>query len=200
MIYLNNTEKEKYRIQFEAAQLEQMFLMEKNAEYKKSAQDSQVLKDEIDVLKHTSDKVEKLESTIDSYKVKMEEMVDLKKQMKQMEENNTRYLEKIIGLEEDVKKISTLKSQIEMYKKKIQELHEQLLSDEMKSKKLEYEHKEVEEVHKQTEASLRLERDRIQNELNRLKETHEQLLINSQTLQQGSGQSKLCQNMKRFYK
>ena len=98
--YKLEAEKEKYRIQFEAAQLEQMLLMEKNVEYKKLVQNSQVLKDEIDVLKHTSDKVEKLESTIESYKIKMEEMVDLKKQMKQMEENNTRYLEKILGLEE----------------------------------------------------------------------------------------------------
>ena len=64
------------------------------------AQDAQALKDEVDVLKHTSNKVEKLESTIDSYKIKLEEMVDLKQQMKQQEENNTRYLEKIISLEE----------------------------------------------------------------------------------------------------
>jgi len=64
------------------------------------AQHAQNLKDEVDILKHTSDKVEKLESTIQTYKIKLEEMVDLKTQMKQMEENNTKYLEKIIQLEE----------------------------------------------------------------------------------------------------
>ena len=67
---------------------------------KKLAQDAQILKDEVDILKHTSNKVEKLELTIDTYKIKLEEMCDLKRQIKQMEDNNTRYLEKIIGLEE----------------------------------------------------------------------------------------------------
>lgn len=180
--YKLEAEKEKYRIQFEAAKLEQDLLMSKNVEFKKMAQDAQALKDEVDVLKHTSNKVEKLESTIDSYKIKLEEMVDLKQQMKQQEENNTRYLEKIISLEEEVKKINTLRSQIDMYKKTIQELHEQILSDEMKSKKLEYEYKGVEEAHIQAENNIRMERDRIQNELDRLKETYEQLVINSQTL------------------
>lgn len=175
--YKLESEKEKYRIQFEAAKLEQELLMSKNVELKKIAQDAQALKDEVDVLKHTSNKVEKLESSIESYKIKLEEMVDLKRQMKQQEENNTRYLEKIIGLEEEVKKINTLRSQIEMYKKNIQELHEQILNDEMKCKKMEYEFKGMEETRIQAENEIRMERDRIQNELNRLKETYEQLLI-----------------------
>ena len=70
-----------------------------------------------------------------------------------------------------------------MYKKKIQELHEQVLNDKIKSKKLEYEYKEIEDTHRISESILRSERDRIQNELGRLKETHELLLINSQTFQ-----------------
>jgi hypothetical protein len=98
--YNMEAEKEKYRIQFEASQLQQIILIKTNSEYKKLAQNSQVLKDEIDVLKHASDKVEKLESAIDSYKIKMNELVDLKKQMKQTEENNTRYLERTLRLEE----------------------------------------------------------------------------------------------------
>ncbi len=67
---------------------------------KKIAQDAQHLKDEVDILKHTSDKVEKLESAIEIYKIKLEEMADLKNQMRQLEENNSKYLEKIVQLEE----------------------------------------------------------------------------------------------------
>jgi hypothetical protein len=63
-------------------------------------QENQSLKDEIDILKHTSDKVEKLESIIDTYKIKLEEMADLKRQMKSLEENNHSYLEKIVTMEE----------------------------------------------------------------------------------------------------
>lgn len=67
---------------------------------KKLANEHQNLKDEIDVLKHRSDKVEVLESTIESYKIKLEEMMDLKRQIKSLEENNTKYLEKILNMEE----------------------------------------------------------------------------------------------------
>jgi hypothetical protein len=63
-------------------------------------QENQSLKDEIDILKHTSDKVEKLESLIETYKLKLEEMADLRRQMKDLEENNTNYLQKILTMEE----------------------------------------------------------------------------------------------------
>ena len=53
-----------------------------------------------------------------------------------------------------------------MYKKQIQELHEQMLNDEMKSKKLEYEYKSMEEQFNNS----RLERDRLQLDYERLKD------------------------------
>ena len=65
----------------------------------------------------------------------------------------------------------TLKSQIDMYKKQMQELHEQILSDETKMKKLEYEYKGVEE----TCNNLRQEKDKLQSEYERLKDTHDQM-------------------------
>ncbi len=133
------------------------------------AQEHQSLKDEIDILKHTSDKVEKLESTIEAYKIKLEDMADLRKQIKSLEENNTNYLEKILIMEEEVKKIATFKSQIEMYKKQIQELHEQRLSDEMKMKKLEYEYKSAEEACN----LLRSEKEKMQAEYFLLKSSAE---------------------------
>ena len=98
-LYKLESEKEKYRVQFEAAKADQKNLIEKNIELKKLAHDAQVLKDEIDVLKHTSDRVEKLESTIEMYKIKLEEMADLKQQMKQLQENNAAYLEQIVQME-----------------------------------------------------------------------------------------------------
>ena len=98
-LYKLESEKEKYRVQLEAAKTDQKNLIEKNIELKKLAHDAQVLKDEIDVLKHTSDKVEKLESTIEMYKIKLEEMADLKVQMKQLQENNAGYLEQIVQME-----------------------------------------------------------------------------------------------------
>jgi RNA binding exosome subunit len=63
-----------------------------------------------------------------------------------------------------------------MYKKQIQELHEQVLNDEMKMKKLEYEYKSLEEIN----TNLRIDKQKLQNDCERLKETNEQLSINAE--------------------
>jgi chromosome segregation ATPase len=130
----------------------------------KTVKENQSLKDEIDVLKHTSDKVDKLESLIETYKLKLEEMADLKRQMKGLEENNTSYLEKILGMEEEVKRIGPLKSQIDMYKEQMKELHEKIMSDAIRMKKLEFELKTVEEQCR----ALANEKNRLQLELDTL--------------------------------
>lgn len=176
------SDKEKYRIQLEAAKLEQDLLIEKNVELKKLSQEHQTLRDEIDVMKHRSDRVEMLESSIEQYKIKLEDMADLRKQLKCMEEANTSYLEKILAMEEEVKRISTLKTQIDMYKRQIQELHEQVLADEMRMKKLEYEHRMVEE----SAQVVRNERDRLLSELERVKDWNEQLTMNEQVRKNSS--------------
>ena len=139
------------------------FLKQKNIELKKVAQENQCLKDEIDILKHTSDRVEKLESTIDTYKIKLEEMADLKRQMKNQEENNVKHVERILFMEEEVRKQVTLKSQIDMYKKQIQELHERITSDETRMRQLEYELKGADE-----------EKHKWQSDYERIKYAHEQ--------------------------
>ena len=71
------------------------------------------------MLKHRSDKVEKLETTIESYKLKLEEMVDLKRQIKSLEENNTKYLEKILVMEEVSRTQNSKKKSVKKFKIKI---------------------------------------------------------------------------------
>ena len=44
----------------------------------------QLSQDEVDILRETSDKVVKYESTIETYKKKLEEMGDLKRQIKEI--------------------------------------------------------------------------------------------------------------------
>ena len=163
-LYKLDADKEKYRVQYEASKQEQQTLIEKNIELKRVAQENQCLKDELDILKHTSERVEKLESTIDNYKIKLEEMADLRRQMKSQEENNAKYVERIVCMEEEVvRKQVTLKSQIEMYKKQIQELHERVTSDETRVKSLEYELKGMEE-----------EKQKWQADYERLKYKHDE--------------------------
>ena len=140
----------------------------------------QSLKDEMDVLKYRSERLDKLEASVYSYKIKLEEMDDLRNQMRSLEEDNSKYLERIFQMEEEVKKIALLRSQIDGYKKQIQQLHEQTLGDEMKIKKLEYEYKDVEE----TCRMLRTEKEQLRSEYRRLRDSHEQLAISAQAFEQ----------------
>ena len=71
-------------------------------------------------------------------------------------------------------------------KKQIQELHEQILNNEMQMKKLEYEYKSVQEKC----MDLGNDRDRLQLEYDRLKESYETMSINAHAIE-NTKQSKL---------
>jgi chromosome segregation ATPase len=154
-----------------------VFVLLKNIELKKLSSETQNLKDEIDILKHNRDKVNKLESTIETYKIKLEEMSDFKNQMRLLEETNTQYMQTIIKMEEETKKIQALKNQIEMYKKQIQDLHENIRIQEMKVKKYELENKKLEERFLQEQN----EKEQLVHEIDKLKETNEHLQSNLNT-------------------
>jgi hypothetical protein len=80
-------------------------------ELKKTSQETQALKDELDILRHNTDKVSKLETTIQTYKIKLEEMSDLKNQIRILEETNTKYMEQIIQMEEVCSSVCLKKKQ-----------------------------------------------------------------------------------------
>ena len=70
------------------------------------------LKDEVDILRETADKATKYEATIETYKKKLEEMGDLRRQVKLLEDKNTDYMQRNMELEEDVKKTGSWKPQV----------------------------------------------------------------------------------------
>lgn len=65
-----------------------------------TAGEARLLKDELDILRDTADKVEKYESTIQSYKKKLEELGDLKRQVKILESKNIAYIQQNMELEQ----------------------------------------------------------------------------------------------------
>lgn len=97
------------------------------------------LKDELDALREANDKLKVSEALITTYKKKLEDYSDLKRQIKQLEERNADYLQQNLHQEEHVKKLSALRGQIELYKKEIQELHEKLDGELNKCGKFEFE-------------------------------------------------------------
>lgn len=97
------------------------------------------MKDELDALREANDKLKASEALITTYKKKLEDYSDLKRQVKHLEERNAEYLQQNLHQEEHVKKSSTLKGQVELYKKEIQELHSRLDTEINKSVKIEFE-------------------------------------------------------------
>ncbi|GFQ80829.1 protein Hook homolog 3 [Trichonephila clavata] len=146
-------------------------LQQKNEELQRLAEESQSMKDELDVLRHTSDKVNVYEATIESYKKKLEDMSDLKRQVKMLEGKNTHYMQQCMELEEELKKSGMMKSQIDMYKKQVQELQSRLSEETKRADKAEFENKRS--LEKLT--SVQQERERLVIERNSLKESLEEL-------------------------
>ena len=84
----------------EMQEKELLDLQAKLEEVQKMADEARHLKDEVDILRETADKAIKYEATIASYKKKLEEYGDLKRQVKILEDKNLDYMQQNMELEE----------------------------------------------------------------------------------------------------
>lgn len=130
------------------------------------------MKDELDALREANDKLKVSEALITTYKKKLEDYSDLKRQVKHLEERNADYLQQNMHQEENVKKLSALKGQVELYKKEIQELHEKLDTELNKCVKIEFElnnaNAKVTALQRENE-SLTVERDALLDQYDQLR-------------------------------
>nr|XP_046231999.1 protein Hook homolog 3 isoform X1 [Scatophagus argus] len=183
--------KDDYRIRCEELEKELLDVKSQNEELVSLADEAQSLKDEMDVLRHSSDKVSKLEGTVEHYKKKLEDMGLLRRQNKLMEEKNTVLMQTNIGLEEELRKANAAKSQLETYKRQVVELQNRLSEESKKADKMEFEYKRV----KEKVDSLQKEKDRMRTERDSLKETIEELhCVQAQEGQLTSGLFPLASN------
>jgi len=148
----------------------------REAELQKLASQSRGLKDELDILREKSDKVEKYEAIIETYKNKLGEMGDLKRQIKLLEDKNTEYMQTNMDLEEELGKASSRKPHMEVYKKQAAELNLKLTSETERADKIEFENAKLLEKLE----TLSVEKDRISAERVALKETNEELKLAAQ--------------------
>lgn len=58
-----------------------------------------------------------LEASVETYKRKLENLGDLKRQMKLLEENNMTYMQNTVSLEEELRKANAARAQLETYKR-----------------------------------------------------------------------------------
>ncbi|XP_059754959.1 protein Hook homolog 1 isoform X2 [Balaenoptera ricei] len=163
--------KDDYRVHCEELEKQLIEFQHRNDELTSLAEETRALKDEIDVLRATSDKANKLESTVEIYRQKLQDLNDLRKQVKTLQETNMMYMHNTVSLEEELKKANAARTQLETYKRQVQDLHVKLSSESKRADTLAFEMKRLEEKH---EALLK-EKERLIEQLDTLKETNEEL-------------------------
>ncbi|KAK2863892.1 hypothetical protein Q7C36_003046 [Tachysurus vachellii] len=163
--------KDDYRIHCEELEKQLVELQHRNDELTSLAEESRSLKDELDILRSCSDRAVKLEASVETYRKKLEDLGDLRRQMKALEEKNVTYMHNTVSLEEELRKANAARAQLETYKRQVQELHRKLSEETRRADNLAFEMKEFEEKH---EAVLK-EKERIIIERDSLKETNEEL-------------------------
>ncbi|XP_015518663.1 protein Hook homolog 3 [Neodiprion pinetum] len=160
-----------YRLKVELLEKEVLDLHSKQEDLQKAADKANHLKDEVDALRETADKVTKYELTIESYKKKMEDLSDLRRQVKILEDKNMEYVQANMEYEEEAKRASMLRNHLELCKKQLAEVNRKLDEESNKSDKLQFESKKMEAKLN----AVQRERDRLIIERDALKENNEEL-------------------------
>ncbi|KAK3601489.1 hypothetical protein CHS0354_027635 [Potamilus streckersoni] len=170
-VYKLEAGKDDFRIRYEVMFKECSDLKEKNAEMANLVEENRNLRDELDVSRHSSEQVAKYEAIIENYKKKMEELSDLRGQVKLLEEKNTKYMQEHLELEEELRKSNTVKQQLEVYKRQVHEVQNKLTEETKRADKAEFEAKRSTEKM----ATLQREKERVAAERDSLKEVNEEL-------------------------
>ncbi|XP_077441034.1 protein Hook homolog 1 isoform X2 [Vanacampus margaritifer] len=163
--------KDDYRIHCEELEKQLVEVQHRNDELTSLAEESRSLRDELDVLRNCSDRVVMLEASVETYKRKLENLGDLKRQMKLLEENNTIYMQNTVSLEEELRKANAARAQLETYKRQVQELHRKLSDETRRADNQAFEMKKLEEKHE----LVTKEKERVIVERDSLKELNEEL-------------------------
>ncbi|XP_061423417.1 protein Hook homolog 3-like [Lethenteron reissneri] len=159
--------KDECRIQNEQLHRELLDAQEKNVEMSSLVEETQILKDEMDILKHSSSRVAQLEGTVESYRRRLEELGELRRQVRLLEERNEVSLTRAIGLEEELRRANATRAQLEISRTQAMELQSQLQIAVRRVDQAELELKSLSEKHDallQEKGRLVLERDALREE------------------------------------
>ncbi|KAK3861866.1 hypothetical protein Pcinc_032218 [Petrolisthes cinctipes] len=165
------TSRDEYRSRAEDLERANQEVMQRNEELQTLAAEARTLKDEVDALREMSERAVVYEGTMETYKKKLEELSDLRRQVRILEEKNSDYMQHNMELEEEVKKSGTWRPQLELYKKQVGELHQRLAEEAKNTDRQAFENKKLAEKME----ALTQEKDRLAKERDALKETMEEL-------------------------
>ncbi|KAJ8372329.1 hypothetical protein AAFF_G00290590 [Aldrovandia affinis] len=178
------------RLRGESLERDVSELQQRNEELTSLAQEAQTLKDEMDILRHSSDRVSRLEALVETYKRKLEDLGDLRRQVRLLEERNTVYMQRTCELEEEQRRANAVRSQLDTYKRQLHELHSKHSAEALKAEKWQFEYKNL---HDKYDALLK-EKERLISERDTLRENNEELRcaqVQQKCLSQSGG---LCED------
>uniref|UniRef100_A0A673WDL6 Hook microtubule tethering protein 2 n=1 Tax=Salmo trutta TaxID=8032 RepID=A0A673WDL6_SALTR len=171
------------RVRGEIMERDVLDLTHRNDELTSLAQEAQTLKDEMDILRHSSDRVSRLEALVETYKRKLEDLGDLRRQVRLLEERNTVYMQRTCELEEELRRANSVRTQLDTYKRQVHELHTKHSSEALKAEKWQFEYKNLQDKYD----ALLKEKEHLISERDTLRETNDELRC-AQVQQKGLNQ------------
>uniref|UniRef100_A0A8C7XKM3 Hook microtubule tethering protein 2 n=1 Tax=Oryzias sinensis TaxID=183150 RepID=A0A8C7XKM3_9TELE len=141
--YRLESSRDDIRVRAERLEREAADLQQRNDELTSLAEEAQALKDEMDILRHSSDRVNQLEATVETYKRKLEDLGDLRRQVRLLEERNTVYMQRTCELEEELRRANAVRGQLDTYKRQAHELHTKHSAEAMKAEKWQFEYQNL---------------------------------------------------------
>lgn len=170
-LLLSDTMKEDLKMKSSQQEVQISILQSKIEELTKASNELSQIKDEVDILREASEKSKILETQLTTYKKKLEDYNDLKRQLKQYEDRAAEYLKQNLQYEDEAKKFTGLRSQMELYKKELEELHTKLDTEMQKTVKAEFDL----QVMQTKIAGLQRERDNLLSQRDSLQEKVDEL-------------------------
>ncbi|XP_061604703.1 protein Hook homolog 2-like isoform X2 [Phyllopteryx taeniolatus] len=165
-------------------------VQQRNEDLTSLAQEAQALKDEMDILRHSSNRVNQLETLVETYKRKLEDLGDLRRQVRLLEERNTVYMQRTCELEEELRRANVFRTQLDNYKKQTHELHTKHQAEATKAEKWQFEYTNLYDKYD----ALQKERERLMSERDTLRETNDELRCAQVQQKCLGGAGGLCDN------
>uniref|UniRef100_A0A673IY34 HOOK N-terminal domain-containing protein n=1 Tax=Sinocyclocheilus rhinocerous TaxID=307959 RepID=A0A673IY34_9TELE len=165
--YRLDSSRDDLRVRADVLEREVTDLQLRNEELTSLAQEAQSLKDEMDILRSET----RLEAMVETYKRKLEDLGDLRRQVRLLEERNHVYMQRTCELEEELRRANAIRSQLDTYKRQAHEMSAKHSAEAMKAEKWQFEYKNLNDKYE----TLLKEREKLIGERDALRETTEEL-------------------------
>ncbi|CAO1638164.1 unnamed protein product [Parajaminaea phylloscopi] len=98
-------------------------LNKKITELQAGADEAARLKDQVDEYRHLADKSQRLENALEKYKKKLEDTAGVRRQLKDLEDQNSELIDRNASLEREYSRVADFKPLMESYKSQIDDLN-----------------------------------------------------------------------------